>query len=93
MTKLNDKFWNDQLSDRTRAIVVKGVHYRIGSTPYPKRGLGFGGSHWKIRMHATNEIIDTCDLWHQGTIPEEYRQVLPDNASFQKTIEVQYIES
>ena len=85
---LKDPFWNEQLEDRSNAVVIGGTHYRIGSTPYPKKGYGFGGDEFVIKLHATGEVIKTRDLWHQGDVPAEYREVLPDNASWVRKIEV-----
>lgn len=87
---MSNAHWNNQLKDRTRAVVIKGEHYRIGDAPYPQRGYGFGGSEFTIKMKDTGEVIKTRDLWHQGTVPPEYRDRLPDSASFVKIIEVQY---
>lgn len=80
-TKINvqySDFWDEQLADI--GIVVNGQHYRIGSTPYPAKGYGFGGSEFVVKMLDTGEIIKTCDMWHQGTIPEFYQ--IKDNAEF-----------
>lgn len=85
---LNESFWNDQLASRDNAVVINGEHYRIGSTPYPAKGFGFGGDHYRIKLLENGLTIDTADLWHQGTIPAEYRQILQDNAKFVRMIEV-----
>lgn len=79
-------FWNDQLKDRENAFVINGEHYRTGK-PYPSKGYGFGGEHYRIK-HLSGKIIDTMDLWHQGTIPKQYRKFVPDNAKFVRMIEV-----
>lgn len=83
---MNDAFWNSQLQDRENAFVINGNHYRTGK-PYPEKGYGFNGEHYKI-ITLAGEVIDTCDLWHQGTVPAEYRELLPDNAKFAKIINV-----
>lgn len=79
-------FWEDQLADRTNAFVINGEHYRTGKE-YPQKGYGFGGEHYRI-ITLAGQVIDTCDLWHQGTVPPEYRNQLPDNAKFARLIEV-----
>ncbi len=84
---LNDKFWNDQLSSRDNALVINGNHYRLG-VEYPAKGNGMGGDHHRIKMIETGVVIDTADLWHQGTVPEEYKVVLQDNAKFIRMIKV-----
>lgn len=80
--ELTDDFWNSQLKDRQDAVVIDGVHYRIGDTPYPERGNGFGGNKYVIHYLNSDKVVKTRDLWHQGTVPQEYRQVLPDSAEF-----------
>lgn len=87
-TGLTDPFWNAQLEDRDNAIVIAGVQYRIGSTVYPNKGIGFGGDHFKIKLFSDGQTYDTADLWHQGTVPEEYRGILQDNAKFARIIAV-----
>lgn len=44
-----------------------------------KSGLGMGGSSVIIRMNDGRVII-TNDLWHQGTIPAHFKNVMPNNA-------------
>lgn len=93
MSNLNNKFWEDQLSNRTNAVVIDGDHYRIGDENAPEWSKGMGGDEFRILVHKTKKLIITTNLWHQGTIPEEYLKKLPNDASFAKKIEVQYIET
>ena len=44
---------------------------------------GYGGKGIKIKLH-TGEIIVTNNLWHNGEVPKEFRDRLPDNAEFIK---------
>jgi hypothetical protein len=74
------EFWDEQLQNP--GIIVNGNHYRIGDTPYPQKGYGFGGSEFVVRMLGNGKIIKTRDMWHQGTIPEWYG--VKDNAEFVK---------
>ena len=70
---------NDPVSTR-----VNGKHYFVGKTPKPgtpRSFLGFGGAFWKIKYHD-GRVIETNNLWHQGKIPERFRERLPDNAIF-----------
>lgn len=72
-----------------QVVRVDGQHYVVGHTPSAQElesnrqygGLGHGGREFKIRLHDGREII-TRNLWAQGKIPAEYREVLPDNAVF-----------
>ncbi len=61
------------------SVVAGGQHYRIG--PEGERGLrGFGGAPWLVRFFDGREVR-TSNLWHQGEIPQEWRHLLPDNAT------------
>ena len=44
---------------------------------------GYGGRGIKIKLQ-TGEIIVTNNLWHNGKVPKEFRDRLPDNAEFIK---------
>lgn len=74
----NENYWNQQLADRSKAIVVDGVHYRIGRG----NGGGFGGRKFVIKYLASGEVVETHDLWYQGQIPPMFREQLPDTAEF-----------
>jgi len=66
--------------DKARRVIVDGQHYRIGhNNSWPFRG--FGGRNFKILFHD-GRLVETGCLWHQGHIPLEFRQWLPDNAVF-----------
>lgn len=66
----------------SRSVRVKGVHYWIGpqTTAHPSV-RGFGGASWTIRFHD-GRVVQTTNLWCQGTISDHYRERLPDNAVF-----------
>lgn len=87
-TGFTDDFWNNQLNDRDNAVVINGEHYRIGSAVYPAKGNGMDGTHHKIKLFNDGMTYDTADLWHQGTVPEEYRGILQDTAKFATIINV-----
>lgn len=71
-------------NDKPRPVIrCKGIHYTIGpeSTSYTNRGLlGHGGHRFRFRMLDTGDIITSHNVWNQGRIPVEYRELLPDNA-------------
>lgn len=83
-------FWFEKLEYTIRGYVhrpgdivrVEGVHYiiledRPAGTPF----LGHGGRKFKIRFNDGREVM-TNNLWCQGTIPENFRKLMPDNAKF-----------
>jgi hypothetical protein len=77
----DDTYWNQQLADRENAIVINGVHYRVGSRNRVQGPFkGFGGRRFDVQMLDGGAILHIDDLWHQGPIPPKFRELLPDNA-------------
>lgn len=64
-------------------VVVEGNHYLLGpEVPYMLPiARGFGGRHVCIRFFDGRGVCSS-NLWHQGAIPERFRERLPDNAVF-----------
>jgi hypothetical protein len=77
-------FWlrkiNLSAEDEARRVIVDGQHYRIGSV-HSGPFRGFGGRKYMI-LFNDNRVVETSCLWHQGQIPEMFREWLPDNAIF-----------
>ena len=72
--------WQDRITHYGPAsVIIDGEHYMIGSEDddYPSRG--HGGQRFRIKFNDGREVV-TTNLWHQGKIPEHYRDRLPDNA-------------
>lgn len=73
-------FWQriyDRRSD-PRTVIADGHAYWIGGLgDSPK---GFGGRKWLIRFHS-GRVAFTDSLWHQGDVPPEWRDRLPDTAT------------
>lgn len=79
-------FWYSHYLLKNSKIVarIKGHHYRIGvKTNDPNRWKGMGGSKITIKFND-GRIIHTDNLWHQGEIPERWKERMPDNATFIK---------
>lgn len=75
--------WQHRLDvngDRDFAI-INGSHYVLEphtDIPWP---VGMCGRKHVIRFKDGRVVV--CDnLWHQGTIPEHLREMMPDNAEF-----------
>lgn len=88
------KFWSeyiaarqngDKLDDGRLVARIDGSHYVIGDEDDPHWPRGCSGSKFTIKFasgpHA-GKVVDTTNLWHQGTIPAEYQAYMPDNAEF-----------
>lgn len=66
-----------------RVIRCNAKHYTLGPEPHRNERrdmLGHGGARFRFRLLATGEIIESHNVWFQGQIPDEYRELLPDNA-------------
>lgn len=66
---------------RDNFLIIDGWLYSDGGkSSAPSHCLGFGGAKWKISKDGKE--WETNNLWSGGTIPEEFRSRLPDNAKF-----------
>lgn len=77
-------FWLQKLEypDAVTEIraIIDGEHYLA----FPETDClikGFGGRKFIIQFFD-GRVIESHDLWHQGTIPDQFREMLPDNAVF-----------
>lgn len=84
----NWECWNqiaerDRGVDAARAVVVNGTHYYLGDENErgPSRFRGFGGNRFVIRF-LDGRTVTSTNLWHQGEVPQEFAEQLPDNAEF-----------
>lgn len=76
------KFWQEKIDERDNPRV-----YRIGERHYydargEKPTGGFGGRQFRIFDWRTGNIVITNNLWSQGTIPTDIRDILTNNAEF-----------
>ncbi|MEV0149746.1 MULTISPECIES: hypothetical protein [unclassified Nonomuraea] len=69
----------ESAADPTARVVVDGEHYTIGGDTGGFRG--FGGRRFGIEWFDGRKAT-TRNLWHQGTVPAEWRHRYPDNARF-----------
>ena len=77
-------FWQRKLDNIDKANVarIKGQHYTIcKEIDAPDDWKGHGGREFRIRFSDGREVI-TTNLMHQGEIPENWKDDLPDNAVF-----------
>lgn len=66
------------MKDQPTSVRYKGMYYTIG--PEDAKGFrGFGGQKYIIHFND-GRIVTTTNLWSQGSIPERFRELLPDNA-------------
>lgn len=74
-----------QRRDNSDIARINGEHYVIGAGFDSVKGMG--GAKVTIKFDD-GRIVSTSDLWHQGTIPSQLKNVMPDNAKFAQRIEV-----
>jgi len=71
-------FWVQKIQSG-KGVRINGHHYQIGreGDAFP----GFSGRRFVILFRDGTRVV-TTNLWHQGEIPERFRDTLPDNAEF-----------
>lgn len=77
-------FWHEKLAphirDSERTVrTPDGKHYSIGDKKDRGTMRGFGGRSFYVRFND-GRLEKTNNMWHQGTIPPEFREELPSNA-------------
>jgi hypothetical protein len=78
-------FWNDKVlnfNPEKGHIVVNGTHYTICKDTPGSYFKGHGGHKFIIEYLNDKHIIESKNVWCQGTIPASYRNKLPDTAKF-----------
>lgn len=78
-------FWYEYVlrKDDDNVVRIDGVHYVIGPEDAPAGcSRGFGGRRFNIKFFKDDAATATTNLWHQGKIPDRFRDELPDNAEF-----------
>lgn len=66
-------------------VRINGHHYVIGKEGDGSGFKGFAGHKFIIEFISgphQGKIIEATNLWHQGEIPINYRELLPDNAKW-----------
>ena len=75
-------FWESKLEWKgDKYARINNNHYIIGDRTERSNQNGMSGA-WNTIQFDDGRIVKTCDLWHQGEIPECYRDRLPNNAKF-----------
>jgi hypothetical protein len=89
-------FWNDnvEIKDDPKVVRVNGEQYYIGKENSRSSFRGFGGNKFTIKFFDGREVVST-NLWYNGKIPKDYKELLPDNAEFirDKAIEEKHISN
>lgn len=76
-------YWNEIIKEKEQHVIINGVCYMIGnSLPFNCDDCaGYGGRTFYIK-YFDGKIIKTNNLWLNGDVPKEYRDILKDEAEF-----------
>jgi hypothetical protein len=78
-------FWAEKVDwlnkGNKKVARINGQHHVIGDESVSDFWKGCGGNQFKIKYFSGEEIV-TTNLWHQGEIPEELKEILKDNAEW-----------
>lgn len=93
MNKFTRDFWNEKVNwkesgdvteDQEKVVRHNGEHYVIATEGFSNNMyLGHGGRKVRITFHSgphAGKVIDTNNLWSQGSIEPEFLPLLEDNA-------------
>lgn len=70
------RWWLHQ-TEPERSVICRGEAYTVG--PPGQSFRGYGGRTWTVVWRDGRTTV-TSNLWHQGTVPEHFRHLLPDDA-------------
>jgi hypothetical protein len=71
---------NGDLTPRGEPVVrINGNHYIFSGEGETGNFRGHGGREMTALMHD-GRVLTSRNVWHQGDIPERWRERLPDNA-------------
>lgn len=79
-------FWTEKVRKKyaSTSVRINQIHYFIDVNEERKSHCkGFGGAKFVIKFFD-GRIVTTTNLWCQGTVPDDFRNDLPDNAEFIK---------
>jgi hypothetical protein len=81
-------FWQNIVNRGTQpnCVIIDGNHFWISKDEpqTPTNWLGFGGRKFTIRFND-GRVVTTQNMWHEGSIPQHFREQLPDNATWEKS--------
>lgn len=79
------KFWLARIPLDGKHFVAEGsdglpYYYSLGPHAIPSSHNGFGGA-WHTVTFNDGRVVETCDLWFGGDVPERFRDRLPVTAT------------
>ena len=76
------KFWQGIVEYKDDYIVIGYECYYIGDEHSTSSFRGHSGRKFRLLELRTDKIIETTNLWYKGSIPEEFRPLLPPTHAF-----------
>ncbi len=67
--------------DKNR-MIIDGASWHVRPDAPGEYFQGMGGAEFRIKRFDSEEIITTRNLWHQGDIPEIWKEEIKNNAEF-----------
>ena len=76
-------YWLERIKnkDSKKQVVIDSVVYQIESEHDISSFRGYDGKKFVIEFFDGRKVF-TSNLWHNGTLPKAFRELLPDNAKF-----------
>jgi len=83
MDDFHKEYWNDIVKNYNNGdeIVVNKIAFFVDDEKQIGTYRGYDGRRFKIRFKDGTEK-ETTNLWYNGEVPDEYKDVLVDNAEF-----------
>jgi len=80
MTRMSMMAENNGNLGYAKLIIAGGDIYLVKPmSSEPARYRGFGGTTFRFKM-LSGEIVESNDCWSNGHVPENFKDLLPDNA-------------
>ena len=78
-----DHYWKEIIKEKDKYIIIDGTCYMLGESlsTHNTDIAGFGGRTFYIR-YFDGRVIQTNNLWLNGTVPNKYKNILKDEAEF-----------
>lgn len=78
----NCAFWQEKVDNKRRFTIIDGSSYVLGNSSSDAKYRGMAGRTFTVRHFRSGTVKSYNDVWHQGTVPDHFRDELPDNAEF-----------
>jgi len=78
----NNHFWEEKVRLHDEyTVIADGDRYHLTPSNSGAGWKGFGGATFYVHFHDGRKI-QCSNVWHQGEVPPNFKERLPDNAKF-----------